>query len=81
MDTEIFFSKTKKFLINLLVKETNTTAVRVQSTTWIRFIKDRIEMVDLVFNSRMLNIYNLSDMNEIATQLITHIANRSRTQL
>ena len=74
MDTEMFFSKTKKFLINPLVKETNTTAVRVQSTTWIRFIKDGIEVVDLACNSRMLNIYNLSDLNEIATQLITHMA-------
>ena len=31
-------------------------------------------MVDLAFNSRMLNVYNLSDMNEIVTQLIMHMA-------
>ena len=74
MDAEIFFSKTKKFLINLLVKVANTAAVRVQSTTWIRFTKAGIEVVDLAFNSRMLNVYNLSDIDEIATQLITQMS-------
>ena len=41
--------------------------------TWIRFRKDG-EMVELAFNSRMLNVYNLSDMNEIVNVMITHMA-------
>ena len=31
-------------------------------------------MVELAFNSRMLNVYNLSDMNEIVNAMITHMA-------
>ena len=44
-----------------------------QSAMWIRFRKER-EMVELAFNSRMLNVYNLSDMNKIVNGMITHMA-------
>ena len=54
------------------MKESRTGAVRLQATTWIRFRKDR-ELVELVFNSRMVNVYNLSDMNEIVNEMITQI--------
>ena len=30
-------------------------------------------MVELAFNSRMLNVYNLSDMNEIVNAMISHM--------
>ena len=40
--------------------------------TWIIFWKDR-EMVELAFNSRMLNVYNLSNMNEIVNAMISHM--------
>ena len=63
MDPDTFFNRVRKFLIELLTKETRTGAVRSQTTTWIRFRKEG-EIVELVFNSRMLNVYNLSDMNE-----------------
>ena len=56
-----------------MTKELRTGAVHSQATTWIRFRKDG-EMVELAFNSRMLNIYNLSDMNEIVNAMITHMA-------
>ena len=42
-------------------------------TTWIRFRKNG-EMVELAFNSRMTNSYTLSDMNEIVSQMISHMA-------
>ena len=48
-------------------------AVCSQATTWIRFVKDGIESVELVFNSRMLAVYNLSDMGEIASEMIEHM--------
>ena len=32
-------------------------------------------MVELAFNSRMLTVYNLSDMNEIVNAMITHMEN------
>ena len=73
MDTDTFFARVRRFLIDLLTKESRTGAVRLQAMTWIRFRKDG-EMVELAFNSRMLNVYNLSDMNEIVNAMITHMA-------
>ena len=73
MDPDTIFSRVRKFLIELLTKETRTGAVHLQMTTWIRFRKDG-EMVELAFNSRMLNVYNLSNMNEIVSQMISHMA-------
>ena len=73
MDPDTFFARVRRFLVELLTKESRTGAVRSQATTWIRFRKDR-EMVKLTFNSRMLNVYNLSDMNEIVNGMITHMA-------
>ena len=73
MDVDTFFSRTRKFLIDLLTRETRNRAVRSQATTWIRFVKDGIELVNLAFNSRMLAVYNLSDMNEIVSEMIKHM--------
>ena len=72
MDPDTFFSRVRKFLIELLTKESRTGAVRSQAMAWIRFRKD-VEMVESAFNSRMLNVYNLSDMNEIVNAIITHM--------
>ena len=73
MDPDTFFSRVRKFLIELLEKESRTGAIRLQEMTWIRFRKDG-EMVELVFNGRMLDIYNLSNMNEIVNAMITNMA-------
>ena len=73
MDVDTFFARTKTFLIDLLSKETRNRAVPSQATTWIRFVKDGIELVDLAFNSRMLAVYNLSDMGEIVSAMIEHM--------
>ena len=70
MDVNTFFDRTKRFLIDLLSRETTSRAVRSQETTWIRFVKDGIESVELEFNSTMLSVYNLSDMGEIASAMI-----------
>ena len=72
MDSDTFFSRVRKFLVKLLTKESHTGAMHSQATTWIRFRKDG-EIVELAFNSRMLNVYNLSDMNETVNGLITHM--------
>ena len=42
MDVVTFFARTRLFLIDLLSRETRNRAVRSQSTTWIRFVKDGI---------------------------------------
>ena len=72
MDVD-YFSKTKKFLIDLLSKETRNGAMWSQTTIWIRFVKDGVEQVKLAFNSRMLAVYNFSDMDEILSEMITHM--------
>ena len=72
MDPDTFFSRVRRFLIDLMAKESRTGAVHSQSMTWIRFRKNG-EMVELAFNSRMLNVYDLSDMNEIVNAMITHM--------
>ena len=52
MDVDTFFARTKRFLIDLLSRETRNRAVHSQATTWLRFVKDGIELVNQVFNSR-----------------------------
>ena len=74
MDVNTFFSKTKKLMIELLNKETANRAVRSQAITWIRFVKDGVEMVDLAFNSTMMPVYELNDKDEIVTTMIEHMA-------
>ena len=56
MDPGTFLDKVKGFLVKLMLGETQSNTVQVQSTVWIRFTKDGVEIVDLAFNSRMLNI-------------------------
>ena len=74
MDVDTYFARTRKFLIDLLNKETMNRAVRSQATIWIRFKRDGVEMVNLAFNSRMMTVYNLNDKNEIVTAMIEHMA-------
>ena len=73
IDVDTFFAKTKRFLIELLSRETRDRAVCSQATIWIRFVKDGIESIELAFNSRMLAVYNLSDMDEIVSAMIEHM--------
>ena len=73
MDIDAYFARTKRFLMDLLSRETTNRAVRSQATTWIRFVKDGVEQVKLVFNSRMLTVYNLSDMDEVVSAMIEHM--------
>ena len=73
MDPDTFFTRIRRFLTDLLTKESRTGAVHSQSMTWIRYRKDR-EMIELAFNSRMSNVHNFSDMNEIVNVMITHMA-------
>ena len=73
MDVNTCFDRTKRFLIDLLSRETTSRAVRSQATTWIRFVKDGIKSVELAFNSRMLSVCNLSELGEIASAMIEHM--------
>ena len=72
MDPDTFLNRIRRFLIDLLKKESRMGAVRSHTTTWIRFRKDR-ELVELAFNSRMTNVYNLSNLDEIVNEMIAHM--------
>ena len=39
MDVDTYFARNRKFLIDLLSRETINRAVRSQAITWIRFLK------------------------------------------
>ena len=41
-------------------------------TTWIRFVKDD-DRVELVFNSRMMNVHQGSDLEQIVDEMIDHM--------
>ena len=74
LDVDTFLARTRKFLVDLLNKETTNRAVRSQATTWIRFVRDEVEQVSLAFNSRMMTVYSLNNKNEIVTAMIEHMA-------
>ena len=73
MVIDTFLVRTKKFLIDLVIRETQDRAVHSQATTWIRFVKDGVEQVELAFNSRMLAVYNLGDFDEIVSEMIKYM--------
>ena len=47
-------------------------SARVQTTTWIRFIKDD-DRVELAFNSRMTDVHQGSDLEQIVDGIIAHM--------
>ena len=60
MDVDTFFNCIKGNLIDLIIREpTDLNSARVQTTTWIRFIQEfedvvEIDRVEMTFNSRMM---------------------------
>ena len=55
----------RKALIELIKRELNDlNSAREQTTTWIRFVKDDDQVV-LAFNSRMMNVHQGSDLEQI----------------
>ena len=69
MDYDTFFNRIKSQLILTLKKP---RSAKVQAMTWIRFKQDE-ESVELAFNSRMMNVHNLSEINEKANEMIAHM--------
>ena len=72
MDPNTFFNKIRRSLIDLIRKEMRGRSIRAQTNMWIRFRKDE-DLVDLVFNSLMTNIYNLNNLNEIVLKTINNM--------
>ena len=73
MDVDTFFSQITEGLIDLIKRELNNlNSVRVQTTTWIRFVKDD-DRVELAFNSRMTDVHRGSDLKQIVDGMIAHM--------
>ena len=47
-------------------------SARVQTTIWIRFIKDD-DRVELAFNSRMMNVHPASNLDQIVDEMVGHM--------
>ena len=83
MDVDTFFSHIRRDLANLIRRElTDLRSARVQMTTWIRFIQQfedlvEIDIVDKAFNSRMTEVYRGSDLDRIVDGMIA----RMKTQI
>ena len=71
MGPDTFFNRIRSQLIVTLKKESKGRSAKVQTTTWIRFKQDE-ELVELAFNSRMMNVHNLSEIDEIVDEMIAH---------
>ena len=83
MDVNTFFDRIKQNLIDLMNRElTDLGSARVQTTTWIRFIQTLeddfgniigSDRVDKAFNSRMTEIHQGSDLDEIIDEMLTYM--------
>ena len=73
MDVDTFFSQIREGLIELIKRELNDlNSARIQMTTWIRFTKDG-DRVELAFNSRMTDVHQGSDLDQIVDGMIAHM--------
>ena len=73
MDADTFFSRIRGELFSLITRElTVLNSARVQTTTWIRFIKDD-DRVELAFNSRTMSVHRGSDLDQIVDEMIAHM--------
>ena len=73
IDLYAFLNKTRETLMGLLTKETSNESIRFQITTWLSFIKDGVEVVELAFNSKMVAVYKFSEMDKIVKSTIDGI--------
>ena len=80
MDVDTFFSQIREGLIDLITRELNNlNSARVQTTTWIRFVKDD-DRVELAFNSRMADVHQGSDLEQIVDGMMAHMMTQIENQ-
>ena len=76
MDVETF-DRIGRALINLISQELNSlNSARVQTTTWIRFVREDDEgqeRVELAFNSLMRNVYRGSNLFKIVNEMTANM--------
>ena len=77
MDVDTFFNRIRKELIELIKRELKTrTSARIQTTAWIRFVRDDEEgqeRVELAFNSLMTSIYRGSEPDQIVDGMTANV--------
>ena len=77
IDVDTFFNRIRKELIELIKRELKTrTSARIQTTAWIRFIRDDEkgqERVELAFNSLMTRVYRGSEPDQIVDRMIANM--------
>ena len=77
IDVDTFFNRIRKGLIELIKRELNDlNSARVQTTTWIRFVREDEEgqeKVELAFNSLMMSVYRGSDLDQIVDGMIANM--------
>ena len=77
IDVDTFFNRIGKRLIELIEQELKTrTSARIQTTAWIRFIRndeEGQERVELAFNSLMTSVYRGSETDQIVDRMIDNM--------
>ena len=77
MDVDTFFNRIRKNLIELIRRELKTrTSARIQTTAWIRFVRDYKECqerVELAFNSLMTSVYRGSELDQVVGGMIDNM--------
>ena len=77
MDAETFFSQIRGKIIELIGREIrDRNSAKVQTSTWIKFIKDGgpgepQDRVELAFNSRLTSVFRSSDLDQVVDGMIT----------
>ena len=77
IDVDTFFNRIRKGPIELIKRELKTrTSARIQTTAWIRFVRDDEEgqeRVELAFNSLMTSVYRGRKPDQIVDRMIANM--------
>ena len=77
IDVDTFFNRIEKRLIELIEQELKIrTSDRIQTTAWIRFVRDDEEgqeRVELAFNSLMTSVYRGSETDQVVDGMIANM--------
>ena len=78
MDVNTFFDRIRQNPIDLINRELSQLgSARVQMTTWIRYVQEHmnveIDIVDRAFNSRMTEVHQDDNLDEIVDGMIAHM--------
>ena len=73
MDPDTFFRRIRRGLIEAIKRELGSrNSARMQTTTGIKFVKDN-ERIELAFNSRMMNLHQGSDLDQIVDEMFVNM--------